>query len=285
MTKKHTLIQLYPTPALELPLEGLYLHHAPNPYDMKAGAVVYTNFISSLDGRIAIEHPVNGSTNVPTSISNPRDWRLFQELAAQADVLVASARYIRELAKSQAQDDLPLSHDPEFADLHTWRRERGMTEQPSVVILSASLNLPFDQLARIKDRPVYVATGDEAEPSAVASLENSGIEVLRTGTGDRVEGGRLIDALREAGFRSIYSIAGPGVLETLLSADVLDRLYLTHMHRLIGGASYDTLLEGEVLDPPSDLCLRALYYDQKDERCCGQLFGVYDLNVREGAEP
>jgi len=49
---------------------------------------------------------------VPDSVANPRDWRLFQELAAQADVLVMSARHLRELAAGAAQDSLRLSDAP-----------------------------------------------------------------------------------------------------------------------------------------------------------------------------
>jgi riboflavin biosynthesis pyrimidine reductase len=277
MPKPYSVIQLYPEAGRELPLEGLYLEHVSHASGRAREPFVYSNFICSLDGRIAIEHPDTGDNKVPDAIANPRDWRLFQELAARADVLVTSARYIRQLAANTAQDKMPVSDADEFADLFAWRAQHGLSPQPAVVIMSASLDLPDEVLAALRQRPVYVATGDEAEAHAVARLERNGARVLRVGSGQKVDGRRLIDALAAVGYRSIYSIAGPGVLETLLNAGVLDRLYLTHMHRLIGGANFDTLLEGRLLKPPVDLSLTALYHDQGDEDCCGQMFGVYDM--------
>jgi len=44
---------------------------------------------------------------VPRAIANERDWRLFQELSAQADIFLTSGRYLREWAKGQAQEILP----------------------------------------------------------------------------------------------------------------------------------------------------------------------------------
>jgi riboflavin biosynthesis pyrimidine reductase len=274
------VVRFYPPPQDELPLEGLYLQHALHREQARRRPRVYTNFIASLDGRIAIEHPRSGRHYVPGSIANPRDWRLFQELAAQSDVLVVSARYLRQLSEGAAQDTLPLSDDSAYADLHAWRREQGLAPQPAVVVLSASLDLPLEVLgAQQRDRSVYVATGDDADRDALAKIEHSGIEVLYTGEGKKVNGKRLIETLVQLGFRSIYSIAGPGVLETLLAVRVLDRLYLTQVHRLIGGASYDSLLEGGYLSPPADFDLRALHYDRMDRSRSdfGQFYGVYDV--------
>lgn len=274
MTKR-TVTRCYPSPQHEHSLEGLYLQQTLQRRADRRRPLVYTNFIASLDGRIAIQHPQSGRYYVPESISNPRDWRLFQELAAQSDVLLASARYLRQLSEDRAQAAIPLSDDPAFADLHAWRRERGLAPQPALVVLSASLDLPLALCEQI-DRPVYVATGDNADSTALGRIERSGAQVLHTGKDKKVDGNRLIEALTQIGFRSIYSIAGPGVLATLLEARVLDRLYLTQVHRLIGGASYDTLLEVDLIRSSTGLKLRALYYDRMNDNHCGQFYGVYD---------
>ncbi|HEY9050137.1 MAG TPA: dihydrofolate reductase family protein [Gammaproteobacteria bacterium] len=270
--------RLFPAPQQDVPLEGLYLQHALRYADNNSCPCVYTNFISSLDGRIAVEHPERNSHAVPAAITNERDWRLFQELAAQADVLVTSARYLRELSLGNAQDALPLSNKPAFVDLHAWRKQQGLSPQPAVVILSASLNLPLDCLADIaKQRQVFVATGRQADAVAIDSIKKTGTKILYTGEGKQVDGKPLIDALLKENFRSIYSIAGPGVLQTLLHANVLNRLYLTQVHRLIGGASFDTLLEGAAIQPPADFSLQALYYDHADDPAYGQFFCVYEV--------
>lgn len=271
-----SLSRLYPAPQSNLSLEGLYLEHALHSGKPSRRSCVYTNYVASLDGRIAIEHPLRDGHTVPESIANPRDWRLYQELAAQADVLVTSARYFRELSEGTAQDNLPLSQDAAFSDLHAWRREQGLAPQPAVVILSTSLDLPLVKLCESMDRSVYVATGDDADPKALAEVEASGARVLFSGEGTKVDGRRLIDNLLQEGFSSIYSIAGPGILKTLLQAGVLDRLYLTQVHRLIGGKSFDTLLESELIQPPADFELQALYYDAPEGDDAGQFFSVYE---------
>ena len=56
-----------------------------------------------LDGRIALPAAGRSSHQVPPAIANARDWRLFQELAAQADLLITSARYFRQSEDQEAQ--------------------------------------------------------------------------------------------------------------------------------------------------------------------------------------
>ncbi|ALP53900.1 hypothetical protein Tel_12570 [Candidatus Tenderia electrophaga] len=271
-----TVTRLAPSYEAEVPLEGLYLQHALHRSELQQRPLVYSNFIASLDGRIAVAHPETGEIGVPDAITNRRDWRLYQELAAQADILVSSARYVRDLSAGKAQDSLPVSDDPAYDDLRAWRRQQGMAPQPAVVILSASLNLPIQALCEKLDRPVYVATGAQADAGRVRDIEACGARVLRVGEGKGVDGEMLVTALAAEGFCSIYSVAGPGVLETLLKAGAVNRLYLTQVHRLLGGASYDTLLEGGYLRPPADFTLKALYYDRGLTKGCGQFFSVYD---------
>ena len=50
---------------------------------------VYTNYVTSIDGRIAIPRPEGQGMMVPKETANDRDWRLFQELAVQADVIIS----------------------------------------------------------------------------------------------------------------------------------------------------------------------------------------------------
>lgn len=274
-----TVIQLYPATQHELKLQGLYLQSFYDEARKDGAPLVYTNYISSLDGRIATDHPVSGERSVPEHITNPRDWRLYQELAACADVLLVSARYLRELAQGKAQASMPVSDDPAFADLLAWRQQQGLMPQPAVVVLSSSLDLPLGQLRALQHRRVYVATGakDTTRPDTVRAIEACGARMLYSGDASKVEGRRLVELLVEEGFRNIYSIAGPGVLETLIRARVLDRIYLTQVHRLIGGKSFDTLFEGYSLMPPADFSLHTLYYDKHGGDSCGQLFGIYEL--------
>lgn len=273
---ENRLLRLHPAPHLERSIEGLYLGEemaGPNP----DRPFVYTNFVCSLDGRIATEDPQRGRRASPSAITNARDWRLFQELAACADVLIISAAFLRGILAGQTSERLPIGDDPAFDDLHAWRRDRGMPPQPAMVILGRSLDAALVEHCGALDRPVYFAVGNEADGDPASAVEAAGAQVLVAGNGPGVQGRPLIDALGRAGFRRIYSMAGPRVLHLLLNDRVLDRLYLTHFHCLVGGQSFDTLLEGEPLEPPVSLVPRTLYYDPDVKEGAGQFFAAYDI--------
>ncbi|MGQ0595224.1 MAG: RibD family protein [Gammaproteobacteria bacterium] len=273
-----TLTRLFPAPARTVPLSGLYLGHAPTlrPSPPRPRPYVYSNFIMSLDGRIALDHSETGERLVPESITNPDDWRLFQELAALADAIVTSGRYLRQLARGRAQDLPPVSTAAEYRDLIDWRRSHGLAAQPAIVVLSQRLDFPLAQLIARFGRTLYIATGSEAPPEQLRALEAAGAGVLLTGAGRGVCGAELIEVLGAHGFNSIYATGGPGVLSTLLTAGAVDRLYLTQVHRLLGGGSFDTLLNGPRLCPPVDFTLSGLHYQEPIGDTGGQLFAVYD---------
>lgn len=269
--------RLYPAPAQEMDLKGLYLAHALHDSGTPTRPVVYTNYIVSLDGRIAIKEPCTDRVTVPASITNSNDWRLYQELAAQADVLLTTGRYIREMVESRKTDDFPLGSDRQFSDLHEWRAEHNLPEQPAVAVVSQSLDLPFEQIRQRVDRPVYILTGSEPNEVRLKQAKLAGIKVLQSGEGKLARGREMVDALVNEGFYSMYAIAGPKLLETLIAEQMLDRLYLTQVNRLLGGRDYDTLLETAPLDPPAEFALQALYLDQGKDEGLSQTFGVYQL--------
>ncbi|MGH8378770.1 MAG: RibD family protein [Gammaproteobacteria bacterium] len=262
---------LYPPAAGTLPLEGLYLRKR------LPASLLYSNFVTSLDGRIAVARPGRVSHEVPKEIANPRDWRLYQELAAQSDVLITSARFFRQTQINEAQDVLPLG--PEYTDLRQWRTEQGLTEQPDLAIVSGSLELPLEALVRVaRIRRVWVLTGTPAPPARKTALCDAGIEVIEAGHGARVEGGPLRRALETLGAKRMYAVAGPQLLHALLADRVLDRLYLTLAGRLLGGTEFDTLCLGPALEPVPKLHLTNLYFDPEAPADAGQLLATYDLD-------
>ncbi len=274
---ENSLLRLFPAPHEERALEGLYLDDPIGHPGSDDTPFVYTNFVSSLDGRIALENSRTGRRSAPPAITNPRDWRLFQELAARADALIVSAAFVRGLAEGSSHEKLPLGRDPAFSDLHDWRKQRGMPPQPAMVILSRTLDVSVAERCKSLRRPVYFAVGNDVSQDDAGAVEATGARILIAGKGRHVEGRALIDVLGRAGFRRIYSIAGPRVLHTLLHDGVLHRLYLTHYHRLLGGTSFDTLLEGDPLDPPPSLVPRSLYFDAGVAGSAGQYFAAYDI--------
>jgi riboflavin biosynthesis pyrimidine reductase len=268
-----SLLALYPE-RQRTALEGLYLSEDIRRCRQGGNLLVYSNFIASLDGRIAVTDSRSGEPSVPEETANPRDWRLLLELAAPADALIISGRYVRELAAGKAQS-LPPFQEGDSADLLKFRKALGLPVQPVLVVVSNSLDLPLEALFRDQPRPVLVATSEQADAEQIRQTARGQVEVVRVGR-DRVEGDRLVAALGNRDLTLIYSIAGPAVLHMLLTAGVLDRLYLTTVLRVLGGKEYVTMARGERLTPPYDFCLSALYLDPHGPDGVEQLLQVFD---------
>lgn len=97
------------------------------------------------------------------------------------------------------------------------------------------------------------------------------------GDGPSVEGGPLVRALGRRGFRSLYLLAGPRLFDTALRDGVLSRLYLTTVHRLLGGKAFDTMLAGPPLgEPGGRLRLSSLHYDPMAPDGPGQCFARFE---------
>jgi riboflavin biosynthesis pyrimidine reductase len=258
-------------------LDGAYLAHDVRRYAQQSGRpFVYANFVVSIDGRIAIPHPSGDGLTVPKSIANERDWRLFQELAAQADIIISSGRYLRDWAAGRAQEILQVD-DPRFADLRAWRRSRGLPPQPDIAIVSASLDFPIPELLRAGGRRVVVFTTAEPDALRVEEIEAQTGQVIVAGA-QSVNGATMVGRLTELGYRSVYSAAGPRVLHLLLAGGVLDRLYLTHANRLLGGRPYAAIVEGASLKPAADVRLNTVYFDPEALEGFGQLLLSYECN-------
>ena len=268
--------RLYPAPGTQHPLEGLYLQHQLHRKGQPDAPFVYSNFITSLDGRIALGSNDSITHTVPAATVNPRDWRLYQELAGQADLLITSGRYFRQSLIGEAQDQLPVGNQAEFSDIREWRLAQGLREQPDIAILSGSLDIPLAALEPYRHRRILVITGETSEQTRVDALQASGIEVLRAGTGILVDGNRMTAQLAALGYRSIYAIAGPAVFYTLLGARVINRLYLTIAQQLLGGDVFDTLTRGPLLTPAQGMSLVSLHHDPQAPAKAGQLFAVFE---------
>jgi len=273
---KDTIIQLYPLANQEVPIKKLYLqHNLLERQSVKGSIFIYSNFITSLDGRIAIPRASGKGMKVPESIANPRDWRLFQELAVQADILITSGRYLRDYAKGHSQEILQVYDDPAFADLKEWRQDKGFQPLPDLAVISKSLDFPIPEVLTHGDRAVHVITTQDADPARIHEIEQGLGNLIFAGE-KLVDGQELALQLANLGYRTVYSTAGPKVFHLLLSADVLDRLYLTHASRILGGEPFSSILEGNLLETPVDFELKSLYLDPKGLEGLGQLFSCYD---------
>ncbi len=268
------VIQLHPLLTQARPLPGLYLSHNLRQHEQET--FVYSNFVTSLDGRIAIPHPDKPGLMVPPQTANVRDWRLFQELAVQADIIITSGRYLRDYADGRAQEILEVYDDPDFVDLGNWRREQGLSPQPDLAVISGSLNFPIPKVLTAHGRKVIIFTTAQADRQRVRQMEAQAGQVVVAGE-ESVDGRSLVQQMAQMGYRTIYSATGPKVLHLLLAGGVLDRLYLTLANRILGGRPFSSIVEGPLLEPAIDMTLHTLYYDAAGLDGLGQLFAAYDV--------
>lgn len=275
-TVQEKIQQLYPLPIRELSLTGAYLAH-----DLRQFAIsldqpyIYANFVTSVDGRIATPKPRGADLTVPKAIANDRDWRLFQELAAQADLIISSGRYLRDWADGQAQEILQTD-DPRYADLREWREAQGLKPLPDIAVISGSLDFDVPAVLTAEGRRAIFFTTATAPAERVRQLEAQSGRVIIAGERS-VDGALLQQHLGELGYRIVYSAAGPRILYTLLRGQALNRLYVTYASRLLGGLPFSTLLEGPLLEPAVDLKMQTLYLDPAGLDSLGQLFVSYDI--------
>ena len=271
-----TIFQLYPYPSKEVPLKNLYIQNPLHQISLKDGQIhVYSNYITSLDGRIAIENSAKTGMTVPYQITNPRDWRLVQELSVHADLLVTSGRYLRGYAKGSGQKVINVYNEPQFADLKEYRVSCGFKTWPDLAVISNSLEFSIPVELSQQGRSLVVITSLNADQKKVEDLETQGRKVIFAGK-EHVEGKAMIGGLADLGYRKIYSITGPKVLHLLLEGDVLNRLYLTFAHKILGGSPFSSIVEGKLFESPRGFNLRTLYFDPYALDGVGQLYACYD---------
>lgn len=273
-------IRLYPTPSATVDITGLYLDGGFRNGLPPDKLLVYANFVSSLDGRIALAEATTGIRRIPASVANPIDWRLFQELAAHADIVLTSGRYMRELTAGTAQDAPPVSQKPAFSDIIEYRLRQGMKQQPDIAIVSRRLDFEIPPSLLLEGRKILVLTGEPCDPEQVERLQSQGANVVYLTAAGSPRGAEIAEALATRGYRNAYSVTGPEVLHTLVSDGTLERLYLTTIHRLTGGTVYSSILEGPLLSRPEDFRLTSLVYAPGGGEEMGQCFARFDRIIR-----
>ncbi|MDP7536877.1 MAG: dihydrofolate reductase family protein [Methylococcales bacterium] len=271
------LLQLYPRPHQEVSLAGIYLQQQLHTLGSSQKPFVYANFLSSLDGRIALTDPTSGQSITPKTLTTPSDFRLFLELHAQADCLITHGGYMRALSEKRLGNILSLNDHTEHADLIHWRQENNISKQPALVIASASLDFPLPKELKSRKESVFIATGKNAPPDRIKAWQKKGFQVLIAGANQRVQGKPLIQQLGQRGFKSIYLIAGPMILHTMLEDQQLSRLYQTQSQQVLAGNEFHTLVSGKAFSQPLNLKLSTLYYELASNQASGQLFFQYDV--------
>ncbi len=189
-------------------------------YD-QAGPFLRANFVSSVDGAIAIKGRSEG-------LGSPADKAAFRALRATCDAIIVGAGTLRA-------ENYGAVHFGAAAS--AWRAAHGFAPQPPVVVVSRSGELGS---GRVLEGPVLLSAPRGPE----------GVELLPT------DPASLVAALHERGLTRLLCEGGPALLTTLLRAGLVDELFLTTSPQLVGTGPY--LLHG--LDSPYPLRLVSLVH-------------------------
>ena len=148
------ILELYPHTGTMRELDGTYLAHDLRSLGTSEQPFVYANFVSSLDGRIAVVEAHTGESYVLEDLTSSHDWRLFQELQAQADCMVTHGGYLRALAARRFEDILQVGLTKQALDIGRWRNAHGLTRQPAIAIVSRTLDFPIPRSLERHEQPV-----------------------------------------------------------------------------------------------------------------------------------
>ncbi len=247
-----------------------------------------SGYVTDLNDVIARKSE-NGDFQVAEELKNASDWRLFNELIAQADVMITGSGYLKRVASmgsAKAQNVLDqFSEGGKFADLGEWRLNHGFDKRnPDIAIVSRSLDFDIPEVAFEGGRKVVVFTTFEGTASTKArGYQSKGAIVVGAGEGG-VDGKKMYDFLAaDMGYKVAKMTTGPRVLKILLDAGVLDELYITRVNRRIEASADDTqtvLGAGKKIENMEDFVGKRLIHQgniqANDGAIVSQDFWVYE---------
>lgn len=214
---------------------------------------VVANVVSSLDGVVAL--PAITQSSAIINDGNDADRFVMGLLRACADAVLIGSGTMQASPTSiwTAERVYPPAADA-YAEL---RQRLGLTERPTLAILTASGSIDVDHPA-LAAGAVVLTTQDGAARLDDGMPEASSLVVL-PGT-DAVDVRAAVEHLREGGARTILSEAGPAVIGSLLAAGALDELFLTVSPILAGRDSTRRLglVEGRELLPDEHVAGRLM---------------------------
>jgi riboflavin-specific deaminase-like protein len=218
----HSLRRLLPDPAettvaeqlAELDLKPLALPNRP---------YVLLNFVATVDGRATI----SGRSG---PIGSRADMEMLQRLRTRVDAVMIGAGTMRVERYGRIVSDPAL---------RAYRERTLLTHDPLAVLVSGSLELPWDApLFTDGGGRVVIFTASEEDPPPTATS----VRVIRHSGG--VDLPRALEwLLHERGIRSVLCEGGPLLHGRLREGGLADELFLTIAPRLAGGDG-PRILEG-----------------------------------------
>jgi riboflavin biosynthesis pyrimidine reductase len=255
---------------------GLPAEQLPPPlaelYDGELGfgrALLYANFVTSLDGITAVAPAASGQGGL-ISGGLPADRFLMGLLRAFADVVLIGAGTLR--AESEHVWSAGRVYPP-AADGYLRLREFLLLPPSAPLAVVSGSGAVDPALPALAGGLILTTAGGAAR---LAGRTPDGVRVIALGRGEAVSAKDVVAALRAEGYKSILTEGGPHLFGQLLAAELVEQLFLTLSPVLAGrerAATQIGLVEGTSLLPGIDIRGRLL----SARRGGSHLFLRYDL--------
>jgi riboflavin biosynthesis pyrimidine reductase len=252
--------------SVELPAELSRLYGGDLGFDEPR---VYANFVSTLDGVVAI--PSIAGSNSLVNMDSEADRFVMGLLRAFADVVLIGSGVLRASPRGTWRPEkvYPPAADS-FSEL---RRRLGKAEAPEVAILTGHGSI--DPAHPLLETGALVLTSVSAAERLEGRLP-AATSVLSLGDETTIAAKLVVETLLDRGHRLILSEAGPHTFGALLAGGVVDELFLTLSPLLLGDgeAPRFRLVEGADLLPTGVQARPASI-----RRHRGHIFLRYELNT------
>jgi riboflavin biosynthesis pyrimidine reductase len=214
MTDPPQIRRLWPDPSTP-PLDDAALAAL---YGRPGRSHLRVNFVTSLDGAVELGGRSGG-------LSGPADKRVFGLLRMLCDaVLVGAGTLRRERYRAVRLDERRRA----------WRWDSGLTELPTLVVVSQTLALDPAQaaFADAPVRPLVFTTAKAVPPPGLTEVA----EVLPVAE-DKIDLLAVVAELHRRGLNQVLCEGGPLLFGALTAADLVDELCLTVSPQLVGAGA------------------------------------------------
>jgi len=212
---------------------------------------------------VTLDGAFRGPDGTSRSLTSPADQHVFTQVRRLSDAVLVGAQTLR------AEQYEPLV---EGEDSPT-RLSRGMTPAPVLVVVTSSMDLPWDDAVfRDSTMPPLVVTTEDA-PAAAIERARRNCEVI-TLPGGRLDPFQLASAIAYRGLTHVVCEGGPTLLAQLSRAGLVDEADITIAPVQSSGGQ---IVTGAPVATPPRLTLEALI--EQD----GWLFTRYVRDVGPGA--
>ena len=185
----------------------------------------------SIDGKIATKR------RGPIKFTSQADSRRMAEIRADQDMVINGAATFRAF---------PFPLHVKGADLIARRLGEGLPEQPVSAVVSSKADIPRRTAWERAKTERWLFCGKKSPAKTVASLQDSGIFVVKSRL-ERPSPKEVLAACKRAGKNRLLLEGGGEFNASFLELGLVDQIHLTVAPILIGGKESPTWCEGRGL--------------------------------------